>query len=365
MKFELGTNPGYLKSLNSSVQKFDWSQHEHFLNTFKQHRTEVEGINIHFFRHNFPEKKGQQKIPLLLIHGFGSSSWDFYKIIPVLANPRRFGFDFGPEGKQIVFDVIVPSIPGFGLSGSPSKQGLGAIEVARIFGKLMKKIGNSKYFVHGSGELGGRIASIMGVLDKNVMGIHLANPFLNFEEDWILKTKWILAKIWPSGFEEVKKKDIPRSLDEVEDPDSVGIGLEASSVALTSFLLNRWAKGINHPNWRSHSQGGLQSHNTVDELLTESYIYWIFGNSANCLRVLFFTKSNPLTNVFERASVKIPVGILTTPRTPYIVPRFFYEQKFKNIVHFFEAEAGGEFVSIENPDLLAKEIFSFVELVLN
>ena len=144
-----------------------------------------------------------------------------------------------------------------------------------------------------------------------------------------------------------------------------GIGYEASPVALTSFLLNRWAKGINHPNWRSHPQGGLQSHNTVDELLTESHIYWIFGNAPNILRFLHFTKSNPSTNFFEKATVKTPVGILTTPRTPYLLPRFIYEDKFRNIVRFLEAESGGEFVAVENPNLLAKEIFSFVELVLN
>ena len=185
-------------------------------------RTEVEGISIHFFRHNFPEKKGQQKVPLLLIHGFGSSSWDFYKVIPILANPSRFGFDFGPDGKQIVFDVIVPSIPGFGFSQAPRKPGLGAIETARIFGKLVKKIGHSNYFVHGSGELGSRLAGILGLLEKNVMGIHLANPFLDLSEDWLLRAKWELAKIWPSGFEDIKKKDLPRSLDNVEEPDVLG-----------------------------------------------------------------------------------------------------------------------------------------------
>lgn len=125
----------YLKNVSESLLKFDWKQHQNFLNTFHHYKTEIEGIGVHFIRSNYPLKAGQKKYPLLLIHGYPSSFWDFYKVIPVLANPSRFGFDFGTTN-TIVFDVVVPSIPGFGFSDKPVKPGFGFAECARIFGRV-------------------------------------------------------------------------------------------------------------------------------------------------------------------------------------------------------------------------------------
>lgn len=133
--FELGVNSDYLKNISGSLLQFDWRQHQFFLNTFHHYKTEVEGIGVHFLRSNYPLKTGQKKYPLLLLHGYPGSFWDFYKMIPILANPSRYGFDFGTTG-TIVFDVIVPSIPGFGFSDKPSRPGFGFVECARVFGRI-------------------------------------------------------------------------------------------------------------------------------------------------------------------------------------------------------------------------------------
>uniref|UniRef100_A0A914QLZ0 AB hydrolase-1 domain-containing protein n=1 Tax=Panagrolaimus davidi TaxID=227884 RepID=A0A914QLZ0_9BILA len=187
---------------------------------FQTYLTEFEGIDLHFLRHDFPLKKGQQKIPILLIHGFGSSFWDFYKISPILSNPTRFGYDFGGNGKQIVFDVIVPSLPGFGFSEAPIKPGLSSIQSARIFGKLMERIGHEKYFVHGSNVLGSQIASNLALIrPKNVRGIHLANPFFDFEANFVAKIKWFISKILKQEFNDLK---IPQNMDSFERPDTYG-----------------------------------------------------------------------------------------------------------------------------------------------
>uniref|UniRef100_A0A914ZB86 Epoxide hydrolase N-terminal domain-containing protein n=1 Tax=Panagrolaimus superbus TaxID=310955 RepID=A0A914ZB86_9BILA len=220
INFELGFNVEYLKSLNKSFEDFDWKQHERFLNTFKHYKTEIEGIDLHFLRHDFPLKKGQQKVPILLIHGFGSSFWDFYKIIPILANPSRFGYDFGSEGNQIVFDVIVPSLPGFGFSQAPTKPGLGSIQAGRILGKLMDRLGHEKYFIHGSSALGSQIATNLALIrPKNVRGIHLANPFMDFETNTVAKIKWFASKILKQDISDLK---VPKNVDIFERPDSYG-----------------------------------------------------------------------------------------------------------------------------------------------
>lgn len=158
-----------------------------------------------------------------MIHGFGSSFWDFYKIIPILANPTRFGYDFGSEGKQLVFDVIVPSLPGFGFSESPVKPGLGVIQVGRILGKLLERLGHEKYFVHGSSVLGSQIAANLALIrPKNVQGIHLANPLMDFDANFVAKVKWFGTNVLRYEFNDFQ---FPRNFDIFERDDSYGIAL--------------------------------------------------------------------------------------------------------------------------------------------
>ena len=186
------------------------------------YRTEIEGIDLHFLHHDFPLKKGQIKIPILLIHGFGSSFWDFYKIVPILANPTRFGFDFGSDGKQIVFDVVVPSLPGFGFSDAPSKPGFGAIQAARTLGKLMERLGHEKYFVHGSSVLGSQIASNLALIRPlNVQGIHLTNPHFDVAANTVAKIKWFASKLLSQKSDDLLR--YPKIDDIFERPDAYGI----------------------------------------------------------------------------------------------------------------------------------------------
>uniref|UniRef100_A0A7E5A2C4 Epoxide hydrolase n=1 Tax=Panagrellus redivivus TaxID=6233 RepID=A0A7E5A2C4_PANRE len=364
--FQYGFDAAYLWTLNKTVSEFDWSQHEYFLNTFKHFKTELEGVLIHYLRHEFPPKKSQQKVPLLLIHGFGSSFWDFYKILPVLSNPARFGFEFGAgNGKTVMFDVIVPSLPGFGFSDAAVKPGLGSVQTARMLAALMERLKHSEYFVHGSGALGAEIASALKLLKPNaVKGLHLANPFIEIESDLVYRAKWELAQLWPGDtFKDLKGLEIPRAFDVVKRPDTFGHLLNTSPFGLVSFLLDRWARGINSPDWQNHHQGHLQTHNTFDELLTEAYIYGAINKPLHALRLLYFSQTDPKAAAFRKATISGPVSVLTTPRTPYNVPIYFLRHKYVDSI-IETAKTGGEFVAIENPELLSKSIFEFVELVL-
>ncbi|VDK50890.1 unnamed protein product, partial [Anisakis simplex] len=152
----------YVKDLYKSMLTFDWPQHQYFLNTFAQYRTEIEGLRVHFARIAYPDSY-KRIYPILLIHSWPSTFWEFYKVIPILSNPDRFGFDFGVK-TRFAFEVIVPSIPGLAFSDKPSKPGLGIVESARILGKLMEKLGFLSYFVHGHGYIGCNI------------GLHVGNP---------------------------------------------------------------------------------------------------------------------------------------------------------------------------------------------
>uniref|UniRef100_A0A0K0D658 EHN domain-containing protein n=1 Tax=Angiostrongylus cantonensis TaxID=6313 RepID=A0A0K0D658_ANGCA len=144
----------FIRNLTHVLKTFDWVQHQNFLNTFKQYRTEIEGLSIHFLRVSITKEAGKDTTPIVLLHGFPGCYWDFYKVIPILANPARFGFEFGVE-RTIVFDVIVPSLPGFVFSTKPSKavgvcNATSITDMARIIAKLMNRLSVPQYFVHGS-----------------------------------------------------------------------------------------------------------------------------------------------------------------------------------------------------------------------
>lgn len=207
----------YLADLKQVLLKFDWAQHQHFLNTFKQYRTEIEGLKVHFLRVSTPPKdKKTRVIPLLILHGFPGSFWDFFKIIPILSNPSRHGFDFGVD-EPIQFDVIVPSLPGFLFSDKPGKQGFNAIATTRILAKLMYRLDLTDYFVHGTEGYGSDLATLLASLYPNrVAGLHVSNPFIRptFSTFTLIKYAW---KALSHKDKEEKEKEVAEGKEEVPD----------------------------------------------------------------------------------------------------------------------------------------------------
>jgi microsomal epoxide hydrolase len=140
---------------------FDWRKQERILNQYDQFVTNIEGLDIHFLRVHPMDRNLESKAkPLLLLHGWPGSVVEFYKIIPFLIDPLNHG---GTDND--VFEVVCPSIPGYGFSQAAEKEGLDVVAVARIFSKLMARLGFSSYYVQG-GDWGSILASTMAIIDK-------------------------------------------------------------------------------------------------------------------------------------------------------------------------------------------------------
>lgn len=154
--FNYGTNSDFLKKfVNYWLTRYDWRQREEILNKYPQYKTNVSGLGIHFI-HVKPEVHDNVIIvPLLMLHGWPSSVREFYTIIPLLTTNRK--------SSNIVFEVICPSLPGFGFSDATIKQGLGGPEVAIIMKRLMQRLGFETFYVHGNGW-GASVADYMAVL---------------------------------------------------------------------------------------------------------------------------------------------------------------------------------------------------------
>lgn len=157
VNFEYGFNTNYLKKVVEFWKtKYNWREREIFLNSFPHFKTYVDGLDLHFI-HVKPQNvdKNTDVLPLLLLHGWPGSVREFYDIIPLLTTTRK--------GVNFVFEVIAPSLPGYGFSEGASKPGLGAAQVAVVMKNLMERIGFKKFYVQG-GDWGAVIASHMGTL---------------------------------------------------------------------------------------------------------------------------------------------------------------------------------------------------------
>lgn len=167
--FQYGFNTDTLKKIITFWQKeYKWRDREIFLNKFPQFTTKIQGLDLHFIhvKPKITDPAIKKTIPLLLLHGWPGSVREFYSLIPLLTTKPQHGADF-------VFEVVAPSLPGYGFSQAAVKPGLGTAQIAVVFNNLMKRLGHDKYYVQG-GDWGSQIASNMGVFyPNNVLGLHL------------------------------------------------------------------------------------------------------------------------------------------------------------------------------------------------
>jgi pimeloyl-ACP methyl ester carboxylesterase len=166
--WDYGTNLGYLKKLVAYWQtKYDWRKQEAALNKFAHFKTKIDGFGIHFIHER---RKGPNPLPLLLTHGWPDSFYRFYKIIPMLTDPARYG-----GNAEDSFDVVVPSLPGYGFSDRPTEKGFDGGRVVELFAKLMKTLGYERFAAHG-GDVGSGVTEALATTHaKSLVGIHLTD----------------------------------------------------------------------------------------------------------------------------------------------------------------------------------------------
>ncbi|KAG8541569.1 hypothetical protein GDO81_028687 [Engystomops pustulosus] len=149
--------------------EYDWGKQVETLNRYPHYKTTIEGLDVHFVHVKPPHlPPGQKAVPLLLVHGWPGSFYEFYRIIPLLTEPGKHGLD-----PKVTFEVICPSIPGYGFSEAPHKQGFDAVAAARIFYKLMLRLGFSQFYLQG-GDWGSLITTTLSQMrPEAVKGLHL------------------------------------------------------------------------------------------------------------------------------------------------------------------------------------------------
>lgn len=367
--FHYGCNATHLKKVVSYWRhEFDWKKQVEILNKYPHYKTKIEGLDVHFV-HVRPQYRAHQRVlPLMLVHGWPGSFFEFYKIIPLLTENHD----------DVAFEVICPSIPGYGFSEAPHKKGFDSLAAARVFLTLMERLGFSQFYLQG-GDWGSLITTNMAQMKPEcVKGLHL-NMFTTksgFKELLSLVIGPYLPFLVGLSREDVRRlfpffeKNVWELLRETgymhiqaTKPDTAGCGLNDSPVGLAAYLLEKFSTWTDMSN-RGLEDGGLERKYTLDELLTNIMIYWNTGSIVSSMR---FYKENLNTNPDKRidglTNVFVPTGLAAFPNELMHCPESWAKNKFKNVYSYTFMPRGGHFAAFEEPQLLADDIFRFVKKV--
>ena len=335
--WKYGTNLNYLKNLVDYWQnEYDWQIQEAGLNIFNQFRTEIDGIGIHFI-HEFG--KGPNPIPIILTHGWPDSFYRFHKVIPLLTNPKDYGND--PKNS---FDVIVPSIPGFGFS---DRKAMTEDAVADLWVKLMTEKLGYKTFAAAGGDYGALITKSLAFnhADK-LIGIHLTDVgYPDSSTDF--STLSLAEKEFASFIQQWWMEEGAFNMIQSTKPQSLAYGLNDSPVGLAAWILSFM---------NSRASIDLEKRFTRDELLTNIMIYWVSETINSSIRSYYkMAHALPASNRNQRS--KVPAGVAHMPLDAPL-PREWAERNV-NLKHFTEMPSGGHFSAWEVPELYAKDLQEF------
>uniref|UniRef100_A0A8C3CK99 Epoxide hydrolase n=1 Tax=Cairina moschata TaxID=8855 RepID=A0A8C3CK99_CAIMO len=350
--FHYGFNSDYLQKVVAYWRnQFDWRKQVEILNKYPHFHTTIEGIDIHFIHVKPPYvPHGRAVQPILMVHGWPGSFYEFYKIIPLLTEPARYGLGDG----DVVFEVICPSIPGYGFSEAPHQKGFDTRATARIFHKLMKRLGFKEYYIQG-GDWGSGITTNM--LIQVMLGAYVP---------WLVGfTREDVRRMYP--FMQKNVYDILRETGylhiQATKPDTAGCGLNDSPVGLAAYILEKFSTWTDK-SFLHRDDGGLERKYSLDDLLTNVMIYWVTSSIASSMR---YYKENlsrdPALSDNTRFGVYVPAGIAAFPEEITHVPCCWAKMIFKNIVSYSYMPRGGHFAAFEEPKLLAQDIIHFVRRV--
>ncbi|CAK1589682.1 unnamed protein product [Parnassius mnemosyne] len=364
--FTYGFNSNFLtRVLDYWQNSYNFKDREQFFNKYNHFKTNIQGLDIHFI-HVKPNVPNTIVVPLLLLHGWPGSVREFYEIIPKLTTPT--------PGYNFVFEVIVPSLPGFGFSQASARPGLSPSKIAVILANLMKRIGHEHYYIQG-GDFGHTVGSIMATLfpDK-VLGFHTNMPTVMFNKMAYLYI--FLGSFWPSLIVEPElqyrmyplSKHIAGLLEEsgylyiqATKPDTVGIALTDSPAGLAAYILEKFSTWTN-PDYKKANDGNLLAKYSLTHLLDNVMLYWASNSITTSMRMYAeaFNKKE-LSLQLAEIPTSVPTWGIKFKHEIAFHPDCILKLKYKNYLQSTVVEDGGHFAAFENPDILANDIFQAVD----
>jgi epoxide hydrolase len=317
--------------------RYDWRRLESELNRFPQFLTTIDGLDIHFIH---VRSKNPDAMPLILTHGWPGSVVEFLKLIGPLTDPVAFGGDAADS-----FDVVIPSLPGFGFSQKPTEPGWNVSRIASAWAELMKRLGYTRWAAQG-GDWGAVVTTALAAMEpEGLLGIHLNTQYafpaqipdtdtLSPEQRHAVETLALYAgDLGGSNHLQGTK------------PQTVGFALADSPAGQAAWIYEKFqSKTDNH--------GLPEDALSTDDILDAISLYWFTNSAASSARIYWENKS--LT--FAGPKLTLPVAVTVFPRDIPRLPRSWIEATYSNLIHYGEADKGGHFAALEQPETLISEI---------
>jgi len=339
-----GTSVEYLRGLVEYWRTgFDWRAQEARLNAFPQFKTPLHDIDVHFLH---VPGNGPNPCPLLLMHGWPGSVFEFMDLIPRLTDPASFGGD-----PADAFTVVAPSLPGYGLSFRPGQKRFGIEEIADCLADLMTETLGYRRFAAQGGDWGGITASRMGYAHAaKLLGMHV-NLLAVRREPGAVTDPTPEERRYLDELAHWLKEETGYQWIQGTRPQTLSFGLTDSPAGLAAWIVEKFRA------W-SDCGGDLESVFTRDQLLSNISLYWFTGAIGSSFFPYYFRMHRPWP-VPDGGSIGVPAGYSEFPREILRAPRSLAARTYTDIRRWTVMPRGGHFAAMEQPEALAGEIRAF------
>ncbi|GGB23336.1 multidrug MFS transporter [Flexivirga endophytica] len=321
--------------INHWEHEYDWRRFESELNRLPQFLTEIDGLDIHFIH---VKSKNPNAMPLILTHGWPGSIVEFLKLIGPLTDPVAYG-----GSVEDSFDVVIPSLPGFGFSEKPTESGWTVARIAAAWAELMKRLGYQKWVAHG-GDWGSVVTTALGVMQpEGLLGIHLNSQYA-----------------FPAQLPDTlspEERDAVDTLDlytgalggsnhlQATKPETVGVALADSPAGQAAWIYEKFQS-------KTDNDGLAEDALDTDDMLDAISLYWFTNSAASSARIYWENYTGSLAG----PKLTLPVAVTVFPRDIPRLPRSWIEAAYSNLIHYGEADEGGHFAALEQPAILVDEL---------
>ena len=343
--WDYGTNLDYMKEFADYwVNKFDWRKTEEKINKFNNFKSNIDGIDIHFIHE---KGSGSKPKPLLLNHGWPGSIVEFLNIIDQLAHPEKYG---GKEEEG--FDVVVPSLPGYGFSGRPSTP-IGPRKMAALFNSLMTNTLDYKKYISQGGDFGGTICTWLAYdFPENLFGIHI-NILITRHPDGPQTNE---EKEWQERFKKEQRIEDGYRTQQATKPQTLSYAMMDSPVGVAAWIIEKMR------GWSDIKNGDIESVYSKDILLSNIMVYLV-TKTFNTASWIYYGRREEGGRFLpkDHLPLKVPTAIAKFPKEYLEWAPKSYVERIYNVQQWTEMSAGGHFAALEQPDLLIKDIRKFAK----
>jgi pimeloyl-ACP methyl ester carboxylesterase len=328
--------------------EYDWRACEARLNALPQFTTEIDGQDVHFIH---VRSDHENALPLVITHGWPGSVIEMLGVIGPLTDPAPHG-----GSAEDAFDLVIPSLPGYGFSGEPAELGWNVGRIAGAWAELMRRLGYARYVAQG-GDVGAAVTDALGrQAPPGLLGIHLNLLLAGLGGGYPSADPSPAEQAALDAIHIFRTSGNGYLIEQNTRPQTVGYALLASPVALAAWMLDHDTDSyqkISRAFLDGPPSGGL----TRDHVLDNITLYWLTGTGASAARSYWEnTQAAARAAGQPRPEVQLPVGFTTFPGEIFRAPRSWVEKSYPNVTYFNEADRGGHFAAWEEPELFATEL---------